>query len=123
MSVNTWVEMPPMLFARRGAASGTIGGRLYVCGGCVENFEWLSSVERFDPVAGSAWQAMPSMPQPRAGATVRGRPAARPRIPVAPAGVEILFPPRDGVRLARILAPRLFLCGGVGASEQTCVES
>ncbi|RAL44010.1 hypothetical protein DM860_014147 [Cuscuta australis] len=58
---NRWEMGPRMKVAREFAASGVVGGRIYVMGGCVVD-NWVRCTnwaEVFDPVSGS-WSALPS---------------------------------------------------------------
>lgn len=73
MSTGKWRTLPPMLHARRDAAAGFFGGRLYVTGGCNDRgghsstrCEALAAVDVWDPAAG-AWSAGPSFGTARHG--------------------------------------------------------
>merc|ERR1711933_284099 len=60
---------------RYAAASATIGGRLYICGGSDSTQQALSSVESYNPSTGS-WEVLPSLAQGRytaAAAVIAGR--------------------------------------------------
>jgi len=139
---RTWIAMPPMLFARRGAAGGVIGGKLYICGGYNATGA-LDLAECFDPSIDATWQALPLMLEQRAepGAAVieeslvvcGGRGGS---VWAQLSSVES-FDPRSGVWycLPHMLQPRsgaavssiankLYVCGGMGndVSTPTCVE-
>mmetsp|Transcript_27302 Transcript_27302/g.62886 ORF Transcript_27302/g.62886 Transcript_27302/m.62886 type:complete len:455 (+) Transcript_27302:40-1404(+) len=62
---RVWVHMPEMLFGRRGAAGGVMGGKLYICGGYNVTGA-LDLAECFDPSLDATWQAMPLMLEQRA---------------------------------------------------------
>jgi N-acetylneuraminic acid mutarotase len=62
---DAWVEMQPMLTARRDAVAVFHDGRLYVIGG--DNNGAVQSVEVYDP-ATNRWAQGPALPEARSGA-------------------------------------------------------
>eukprot|EP01018_Ginkgo_biloba_P018364 Gb_34962 [translate_table: standard] len=62
---NTWGSIPPMKFPRSEPAVGTIGGKIYVVGGCrADSSDWA---EVYDPLLG-IWSSLSlnsKIPEPR----------------------------------------------------------
>lgn len=65
LGATAWVPRAPMTTPRGGCAYGEVLGWLVCVGG--EASSTLRVAEAYDPVA-DAWQALPEMPDPRAGA-------------------------------------------------------
>eukprot|EP00927_Polykrikos_kofoidii_P012047 TRINITY_DN15170_c0_g2_i1.p1 TRINITY_DN15170_c0_g2~~TRINITY_DN15170_c0_g2_i1.p1 ORF type:complete len:519 (-),score=78.24 TRINITY_DN15170_c0_g2_i1:89-1606(-) len=65
-SRTIWEDMPPLLFARRGAAAGSVAGKLYICGGYDSTEGALDFSESFDPSSSAVWEALPLMRGQRA---------------------------------------------------------
>lgn len=141
---GAWHFVPELRDARGCASGGTIGQRLYVCGGFVDDDDAgcddednlvLSSSECLDLAGGDAWEACPSMLGRRWGAAAGvldgclyvcgGYDGARSSLK----SVEVFDPTRNawregvpmGQRRARAAATvcegSLYVCGGFDGSE------
>lgn len=65
---NVWTNVAPMPFALSDRAAATVGGKIYVFGGCSGNFPiFTNSADVYDPVT-DTWSTSPAdMPTARAG--------------------------------------------------------
>jgi N-acetylneuraminic acid mutarotase len=67
ISTDTWTTVAPLPSPRSDLAAATIGGKIYVFGGCRGSFNILSDVDVYDP-ATDTWSTLPTdMPTARAG--------------------------------------------------------
>lgn len=66
IDTNTWTTVAPMPFALSDRAAATVGGKIFVFGGCSGFFTFVSDVDVYDPVT-DTWSTAPKdMPSPRA---------------------------------------------------------
>eukprot|EP00929_Paragymnodinium_shiwhaense_P069057 TRINITY_DN34841_c0_g3_i1.p1 TRINITY_DN34841_c0_g3~~TRINITY_DN34841_c0_g3_i1.p1 ORF type:complete len:687 (+),score=140.13 TRINITY_DN34841_c0_g3_i1:187-2247(+) len=143
LASNRWEELPPMLFARRGAAAGVISGKLYLCGGYDVQGQALDFAELLDPTATPIlWEALPLMIEQRAEAAAgvmggslylcggrEGGSSWAQRQSVERFDPEFgswqvmppMLEPRSGAAAAT-LGGYLYVCGGMGPKDPSSVE-
>lgn len=67
IDTDTWSAVAPLPFARSDLAAATVGGKIYVFGGCGGPVGFLNDVDVYDPTT-DTWSAAPTdMPTARAG--------------------------------------------------------
>eukprot|EP00929_Paragymnodinium_shiwhaense_P049645 TRINITY_DN25026_c0_g1_i1.p1 TRINITY_DN25026_c0_g1~~TRINITY_DN25026_c0_g1_i1.p1 ORF type:complete len:493 (+),score=105.80 TRINITY_DN25026_c0_g1_i1:116-1594(+) len=136
---DSWQLCPPMLGKRWGAASGVVGGKLYVCGGYDDKRGALSSVERFDPET-QEWQLMRPMSKQRARAAAAVH-AGRLYVCGGFNGMQLLssaeyfdaasdlWHPLPSMSSARYIASaaavngKVYVCGGVGKDGEAMASA
>jgi len=67
-ATNTWAAMAPLQNARHSMAVGTLNGKIYACGGTMDDQTATAIVEVYDPET-NMWEYGPSMLRARGGAS------------------------------------------------------